>query len=75
MNNNMVVNLDAGDPDSYAGTGTTWTNLANNGLNATLVNNPVFDRENGFIALNGTSQYISLGSGTQTESTAVCPLP
>ena len=37
-----VLYLDASNPLSYSGSGTTWTDLSTNGDNGTLVNNPTF---------------------------------
>ena len=34
----LVLDLDAGNVASYAGTGTTWTDLSGKGNNGTLVN-------------------------------------
>jgi hypothetical protein len=41
----LILNLDAGNPSSYSGSGTTWTDLSGNGLNATLYGTS-FDTEN-----------------------------
>ena len=38
LTDNLVLNLDAGDSNSYSGSGTTWTDLSGNGNNGTLVN-------------------------------------
>ena len=43
----LVINLDAGDPLSYPGTGILWTDLTGNGNNGTLVNGPTFNSANG----------------------------
>ena len=45
-NNGLVLNLDAGNANSYPGTGTTWFDLAS-GNNGTLVNGPIYDVTNG----------------------------
>jgi hypothetical protein len=36
ITDNLVLHLDAGNPASYPGTGTTWTDLSPSGKNATL---------------------------------------
>ena len=54
----MFLNLDAGDTDSYPGTGTTWTDLSGNGNNGTLPASGVtFDSSdgNGAIVYNGST--------------------
>lgn len=43
----MVLWLDAGDNDSYPGTGTTWTDLTNPSNNGTLVGNITYSSTNG----------------------------
>ena len=46
LNNGILMLLDAGDPTSYPGTGTTWYDLANK-ANGTLVNGPVYSPDGG----------------------------
>lgn len=56
----LVLNLDAGVDASYAGSGTTWTDLKG-GNNGTLTNGPTFDSANGGgLTLDGTDEYISI---------------
>jgi hypothetical protein len=38
VTNGLVMNLDAKNPASYNGTGSTWTDLTGNGNNGTIVN-------------------------------------
>jgi hypothetical protein len=38
----LVLNLDAGNPYSYAGSGTTWYDVSGGGYNAIIVNAPTF---------------------------------
>jgi len=71
----LVLNLDAGNPLSYPGTGTTWTDLTTNGNNGTLINGPTFDSGNGgSIVFDGTNDYVSSfpiqisGNGSKTVS-------
>jgi hypothetical protein len=59
----LVLNLDAGNPLSYPGTGTTWTDLTTNGNNGTLINGPTFDSANGgSIVFDGTNDYVITNS-------------
>ena len=44
---NLSLCLDAANPKSYPGSGTTWTDLSGNGGNATLFNNVQYSPENG----------------------------
>jgi hypothetical protein len=55
----LVLSLDAGDRNSYPGTGTVWTDMSGNGNNGTLTNGPTFSSANGgSIVLDGTNDYI-----------------
>ena len=61
-NNGLVLNLDAGNANSYPGTGTTWFDLAS-GNNGTLTNGPTYDTTNGgSILFDGVNDYVELGS-------------
>jgi hypothetical protein len=53
-----VLSLDAGDPASYPGTGTTWTDTVGS-MPFTLVNGPTYNSANGgYIQFNpGSGQY------------------
>jgi hypothetical protein len=56
--NGLVLNLDAGNANSYPGTGTTWFDLAS-GNNGTLVNGPTYDVNNGgSISFDGVNDYV-----------------
>ena len=68
----MVLWLDAGDTDSYPGTGTTWTDLTNPANNGTLVGNITYTSANGgalvFPNPNegvGTTSYIRMNRVTE----------
>ena len=59
VRNGLVLYLDAGSPNSYQGSGTTWKDISkfyqNNG---TLVNGPTFSSANGgSIVFDGTNDY------------------
>ena len=61
-NNGLVLNLDAGNANSYPGTGTTWFDLAS-GNNGTLTNGPTYDIANGgSIVFDGVNDYVGLGN-------------
>jgi hypothetical protein len=54
----LVLNLDASNPSSYPGSGTTWTDLSGNGNNGTLTNGPTFNSANGgSIVFDGTNDF------------------
>jgi hypothetical protein len=55
----LVLNLDAANPSSYPGTGTTWTDLSGNGNNGTLVNGVGYSGDNfGSLSFDGVNDYI-----------------
>jgi hypothetical protein len=54
----MVLYLDAGNRDSYAGSGTTWRDLSGRGNNGTLVGGCSYDQGNvGSILFDGSTGY------------------
>ena len=58
----LVLHLDAGNSNSYPGSGTTWTDLSGNGNNGTLTNGPTYDSSNGgSIVFDGNNDYVNLG--------------
>jgi hypothetical protein len=57
----LVLNLDAAIKGSYPGTGTTWTDVSNNGNNGTLTNGPTFTGSDyGAIVFDGTNDYVDI---------------
>jgi hypothetical protein len=57
----LVLALDAANPKSYPGSGTTWTDLSGNGNNGTLVNGVGYSGDNlGSLVFDGVNDYISL---------------
>jgi len=78
----LVLNLDAGTPLSYPGTGTTWTDLSGNGKTGTLTNGPtynssnggsiVFDRENDYVVLTNSYSSPSLPTGSSARTVISC---
>ncbi len=72
-NDGLVLNLDAGNANSYPGTGTTWFDLAS-GKNATLLNGPVYNSNNGgYLSLDGVNDRIdtTYTPGTFTNQTII----
>ena len=56
----LIFCLDAANPRSYDGAGTTWTDLTVNKNNGTLTNGPTFDSANGgSIVFDGTNDYVA----------------
>lgn len=56
-NSGLVLHLDAGNPLSYSGSGTTWNDLSGNGSNVTLTSTTFNAGNGGSIVFNGTSSY------------------
>jgi hypothetical protein len=60
----LVLALDAADPNSYPGSGTTWTDLSGNGYTATISGTSVWNDTYGgqfdFGDVAQTTQYITL---------------
>jgi hypothetical protein len=72
ITDNLLVHLDAGNVNSYLGTGSTWTDLQGN-ANGTLVNGLTYSSNNrGSLETNGSNDYVLIlsvaGSGTATQS-------
>jgi hypothetical protein len=59
----LVLNLDAGNAASYAGSGTAWTDLSGFGNNGTLVNGPTYSSaDGGSIVFDGVDDYVDCGT-------------
>jgi hypothetical protein len=60
---NLVLCLDAANPKSYPGSGTTWTDLSGNGNNGTLINGVGYNSGNlGSLVFDGVNDYGTLGN-------------
>jgi hypothetical protein len=68
VENGLIVHLDAANPRSYPGSGTSWFDLSGRNNHFTLINSPVFSN-NRFI-FDGINDYaISLGSISDLSTT------
>lgn len=56
-NSSLVLHLDAGNPASYPGSGTTWNDLSGNNSHVTLTSTTFNSAVGGSIVFNGTSSY------------------
>jgi len=57
----LVLCLDAANPKSYPGSGTTWFDLSGNGNDGTLVNGVGFDSANlGNITFDGANDHVNI---------------
>lgn len=54
----LVFSVDAGNQNSYIGSGTTWTDISGNGVDMELINGPTFVNERGgIIRFDGTNDF------------------
>jgi hypothetical protein len=60
VTNGLLLNLDAANPNSYMGSGTTWRDLSGNNNHGTLMSGASFDASTSSIVTNGVDQYISV---------------
>jgi hypothetical protein len=66
----LVLSLDAGNANSYPGTGTNWADLSGNGLNGTLVNGPTYNSANlGSIVFDGTNDHVTVANNSLLNPT------
>jgi hypothetical protein len=70
---NLQLYLDAGIAFSYPGSGTSWTDLSENGRNGTLTNGPTYSSaDGGSIVFDGTDDFVQCtGSVTATAATFI----
>jgi hypothetical protein len=70
ITNGLIVNLDASNPASYTGSGTTWTDLSGNGNNGTLYNGTTYNSSNGgTLVFDGVNDYIKIPTGLSSSNT------
>ena len=61
----LVLHLDAGQQNSYNGSGTTWTDLSGNGNTGTLVNGVGYSASNGgALTFDGSNDFIEIAHNT-----------
>ena len=70
---NLQLWLDAGQTDSYSGSGTTWNDLSGNSRTGTLTNGPTYSSaDGGSIVFDGSNDFVQCtGSLTVTAATFV----
>ena len=72
VTNGLVLCLDAANPKSYPGSGTTWTDLSGNGNTGTLTNGPTYSSANGeSIVFDGVNDFIDCGFSSSVRSSNV----
>jgi hypothetical protein len=61
--NGLVLYLDAGDSNSYSGTGNQWFDISGNNNTGTLQNSPTYSSsDGGTLSFNGSSQYVTFNT-------------
>lgn len=72
MDFGLVLNLDAGIPASYSGSGTTWTDLSGANNNGSLVNGVAYTSSNGgALSFNGSSNYVNVSGNITLEPKSI----
>lgn len=67
VTNGVVLALDAADPNSYPGSGTTWADISGNSNNGTLINGPTFSStKGGSIVFDGVDDRVSRSQALNT---------
>ena len=65
----LVLHLDAGNPLSYPGSGTTWNDLSGNNNNGTMIGGVTYNSDNGGVMIfDGVDDCIDLGVGSQLNT-------
>lgn len=65
VRNNLQLYLDASDSNSYAGSGTTWTDLSQNSYATTLVGVPTYNSTH--FTFDGTTEYVDTNQSLSAE--------
>lgn len=64
----LVLNLDAGNPYSYAGAGSAIYDVSGSANNGTLNNSPTYSSDsNGILLFNGSSQYVGIANSSSLQ--------
>ena len=72
----LVLCLDAGNSQSYPGSGTTWTDLSGNGYDFTLTNSPTFGTHNGTscFSFSASDDYATRAGSITHDIGSACTL-
>ncbi len=63
VRNGLTMLLDASNPNSYSGSGSTWADISGNSNNGTLINGPSFSSTNGgLFNFDGSNDYVDCGN-------------
>ena len=65
----LILCLDAGNTNSYPGSGTTWTDMSGKENHGTLTNGPTFSSDDmGSIVFDGSNDYVNASPTTKPAS-------
>ena len=65
---NLIFHLDAGNKDSYSGSGTSWYEISGSGSTATLAGGPTFTSTyGGGFVFSGTDQYATVPTASRFD--------
>lgn len=68
----LVFCVDAGNPRSYPGTGTTWSDISGNAFGSTLTNGPAYTSGvNGYFTFDGIDDFSSVPINTAFNTPSV----
>ena len=68
---NLALCLDAGNPRSYPGSGTSWFDVSGNARNGVLVNGTAYNSENGgSFVFDGVNDYVSVSNSNLNHGTS-----
>lgn len=72
VTNGLVLCLDAANPKSYPGSGTTWTDMSGLGNHGTLVNGPTYNANNaGSIVFDGADDKVTFPNNTISTTSGI----
>jgi len=68
----LVLNLDAGNPYSYAGSGTTWFDVSGNNYSGSLISGSSFNSDGGgCIVFDGVDDYVQTNLNQNTDNASI----
>lgn len=70
VSSGLVMHLDAGDSQSYSGTGTAWNDLTSNNIDFSLINSPTYSSTDG----GGSFQFDGVDDEIRSSYSASSPI-
>lgn len=70
VTNGLILNLDAGNPLSYPGSGNIWNDISGNGNNGIINGGVTYNSSNGgALSFNGSNGYVNITNNSQLQIT------